>query len=305
MRVLIIADFRDWAFGHISKDIKKFNQDESVDINVIYLHENGIEIAQSSWAEYDVIFIMGWYLYHHFSFIPKNKVIVGINAFCKWDFQMSKGSRTFPPTQSFIDYLSGFSRISVISQRLLDIFSKYDLPDIYYTPNAVDCDLFHPKMNMPDKFTVGAIAKSYRRKLKRVDSAVVPSAQKSQVEYKILSGENDMLSHEDMPDFYNSLSCHICASMSEGFSIAALEAAACGRPVISTDVGGVEEIIIHGETGFVVNMSIDDMSDKINLLKNDIEKCKCMGDNMRRHIVKNYSWQKVIPYWMSFLKGDK
>lgn len=43
-----------------------------------------------------------------------------------------------------------------------------------------------------------------------------------------------------------------CAGEAEGLGIAYLEAAACGRPCVGWDVGGVSEAVLHGRTGFVV-----------------------------------------------------
>lgn len=40
--------------------------------------------------------------------------------------------------------------------------------------------------------------------------------------------------------------------LSEGFGLAALEAMAAGRPVVATDVGSLPEVVVAGETGFVV-----------------------------------------------------
>jgi len=305
MKILIISDYREWAFGHVSRSIKKFNQNDSADISIIYLNENGIEIAKKIWKEYDIIFVFGWYLYQHFDFIPKNKVIVGIMSFCKWDYGLSKETKISPPTTQTIEYLKGFARICVISQRLLKVFSQYDLPDIYYTPNGIDCNMFFPKQDMPDNFKAGTVARYYRWKLKRIDNIFIPSTKKAQVDHKILSGGNDILSYDQMPDFYNDISCYICTSRSEGFSTSCLEAAACGRPIISTDVGGTEELIISEVTGIIADVSVESFSSKISLLKNDIEKCKMMGDNARKHVINNYSWEKVVPKWMSFLMGKK
>lgn len=302
MRILIIADYSDWAFGHIAKDVKKFNQDDSVDIDIIYLNENAIDIAKNIWQNYDIIFIMGWYLYQHFSFIPKNKVITGIHSFCKWDGHLSKGNKTLSPPQYLIDYLSGFLRVNVVSNRLFDLFSKSGLPEVYYTPNGVNIDLFIPKKEMPKKFMAGIVGSRWRWGLKNVNSIFVPATHKSNVDFRILSGES---TYDKMPDFYNSLNCYVCASKSEGFSMSCLEAASCGRPIISTDISGTDELITHGKTGFITGMSVDEVSYFINILKDDIEKCKKIGENMREHIIERYSWEKVVNSWTSFIKGEK
>ena len=63
----------------------------------------------------------------------------------------------------------------------------------------------------------------------------------------------------------------ILTSEYESFGLAALEAMAAGIPVISTNVGGLPEINIQGETGFLSNVGdIDDMaSHALELLTND------------------------------------
>ena len=40
-------------------------------------------------------------------------------------------------------------------------------------------------------------------------------------------------------------------SETESFGLAALEAMACGVPVVASDVGGISEVVVHGETGFL------------------------------------------------------
>jgi glycosyltransferase involved in cell wall biosynthesis len=53
----------------------------------------------------------------------------------------------------------------------------------------------------------------------------------------------------------------ICSSRSEGLGVALLEAMALGRPVVASPVGGVPEIVAHGETGWLAaDMSIDSLA---------------------------------------------
>lgn len=55
-----------------------------------------------------------------------------------------------------------------------------------------------------------------------------------------------------MPQFWNSLDIAVVPSLSESFGLVALEALACGVPVIATAVGGLKEIIVDGECGLLV-----------------------------------------------------
>ena len=56
----------------------------------------------------------------------------------------------------------------------------------------------------------------------------------------------------DVSRYLNSADVVVSASLVEGWSVAMLEALACGKPLVSTDVSGVREMIIPGENGFVM-----------------------------------------------------
>lgn len=55
-----------------------------------------------------------------------------------------------------------------------------------------------------------------------------------------------------MPDFWRSLNIAVVPSLYESFGLVALEAMACGVPVIATAVGGLKEIVQDGESGLLV-----------------------------------------------------
>jgi len=57
---------------------------------------------------------------------------------------------------------------------------------------------------------------------------------------------------EDTPMLLAAADCLVAPSKREGLPIAFLEAMAAGRPVIATDVGGVSELVVDGETGILV-----------------------------------------------------
>jgi D-inositol-3-phosphate glycosyltransferase len=58
--------------------------------------------------------------------------------------------------------------------------------------------------------------------------------------------------HELLSTFYRAADCCIVPSRSESFGLVALEAAACGIPVVAAAVGGLTTLVVDGETGFLV-----------------------------------------------------
>lgn len=60
------------------------------------------------------------------------------------------------------------------------------------------------------------------------------------------------LPRNEMPAFWNSLSVAVVPSFHEAFGLIALEAMACGIPVVASAVGGLKEIVEDSETGMLV-----------------------------------------------------
>ena len=99
----------------------------------------------------------------------------------------------------------------------------------------------------------------------------------------------------------------IMPSQSESFGLSALEAMSCSVPVISTSVGGLPELNIHGETGFIAEIGDTDRMAKyaIDLLTNE-KKYDLFQANARNRAI-DFSDEKIIPYYEKFyekvLKG--
>lgn len=94
----------------------------------------------------------------------------------------------------------------------------------------------------------------------------------------------------------------ILPSETESFGLAALEAMACEVPVISTNTGGVPEINIHGETGFLSNVGdVEDMAKHaIGLLK-DEAKLALFKKNAYEQ-AKRFSLENIMPKYESYYK---
>ncbi|KOP74172.1 MULTISPECIES: N-acetyl-alpha-D-glucosaminyl L-malate synthase BshA [Priestia] len=80
----------------------------------------------------------------------------------------------------------------------------------------------------------------------------------------------------NVEELYSMSDLMLLLSQKESFGLVALEAMACGVPCIGTNIGGIPEVIIDGETGFICELGdINTIADKaIYILMNDnIHKC--------------------------------
>ncbi|MFN2374902.1 MAG: N-acetyl-alpha-D-glucosaminyl L-malate synthase BshA [Candidatus Binatia bacterium] len=85
------------------------------------------------------------------------------------------------------------------------------------------------------------------------------------------------------------------ASDSESFGLAALEAQACGVPVVSTAVGGVPEVIRDGETGLLAGSgNADALADAASRLLGDAELWRKMSAAARRGAVENFGLASAV-----------
>lgn len=119
-------------------------------------------------------------------------------------------------------------------------------------------------------------------------------------ELKILDvSVQNPLKHEQMPQWYSSISCYICASSCEGTPNPPMEALACGRPVISTRVGLMPRVISDGVNGFLVKKSVEDIAAAIRQLG---ERDMLRMSFASRFAAEAHSWTfKIIP-WYSALR---
>ena len=86
-------------------------------------------------------------------------------------------------------------------------------------------------------------------------------------------------------------------SEKESFGLAALEAMACEVPVISSNAGGIPEVNIHGETGFVSEIGdIDDMVANTIKILQDVDLHTQMKANALAR-AKEFSLEKILPMY--------
>jgi glycosyltransferase involved in cell wall biosynthesis len=95
--------------------------------------------------------------------------------------------------------------------------------------------------------------------------------------------------------FVNIMDVCVLSTFTEGISNSILEYMALSKPVVATDGGGTKEIVMEGETGFLVNPgNADELAARIeSLLNNDILRHN-MGRAGRERVRNHFSIDKMI-----------
>jgi glycosyltransferase involved in cell wall biosynthesis len=101
------------------------------------------------------------------------------------------------------------------------------------------------------------------------------------------------ISDEVLPFYYNVADFFVLPSKSgEGLPLVALEAMACGVPVIATNVGGISEVMKEGSGKLVPPNSPDSLAEAI--LEFSHSELSALKKDLRAMIEQNYSWDKNV-----------
>jgi UDP-glucose:(heptosyl)LPS alpha-1,3-glucosyltransferase len=79
----------------------------------------------------------------------------------------------------------------------------------------------------------------------------------------------------------------------EAFSLATIEAAACGLPILATRINGTEDFVEPDLTGYFVTHDPRNIAERLAGLSQDPDRRAQMGRNARALVEKNYTWESV------------
>ncbi|MCP2300452.1 glycogen synthase (ADP-glucose) [Actinokineospora globicatena] len=109
-----------------------------------------------------------------------------------------------------------------------------------------------------------------------------------------------MLRQSEVQQLLSHATVFVCPSVYEPLGIVNLEAMACGTAVVASDVGGIPEVVAHGETGLLVHYDADDtaafragLADAINSLLSTPDRAAAMGAAGRARAERDFSWASV------------
>lgn len=113
------------------------------------------------------------------------------------------------------------------------------------------------------------------------------------------------ISHDELPKYLNRFKLLVLPSYTEGLPNIMLEAMACGTPVLATAVGAIPDVIIDGETGFLLeNNSPECIAESVlRILSLPIEELECISENARNLIEKEFNFENTIAKWKKVFKS--
>jgi glycosyltransferase involved in cell wall biosynthesis len=121
-------------------------------------------------------------------------------------------------------------------------------------------------------------------------------ALKEQVEQLSIGANVHFLGmRQDVPRLLSLLDVFILPSLSEGLSLALLEAMASGKPVVATRVGGNPELIDHGKTGFLVRPeNARDLTANLLKLLSDPGMMQQFGRQAAERVRQHFSMEQMV-----------
>lgn len=122
---------------------------------------------------------------------------------------------------------------------------------------------------------------------------------------------------QDLPSIYAGAAVFCCPSIYEPFGITNLEAMSACTPVVATRTGGIPEIIVEGETGYLVPIepiSVTDpearepeafaaaLAQAMNRILRDPALGRRMGEASRKRVLEKFSWASIAAQTLDFYK---
>ncbi len=117
-----------------------------------------------------------------------------------------------------------------------------------------------------------------------------------------------MMPRDELVQILSHARAFVCPSVYEPFGIVNLEAMSCEAPVVASAVGGIPEVVVDGETGFLVHYQSDGspagtpldpdayaraLAERINVLVEDEALARRMGRAGRERVLRQFSWSKI------------
>lgn len=109
---------------------------------------------------------------------------------------------------------------------------------------------------------------------------------------------------QDVRAVYHAADAVLIPSLSEGQSLTALEAMACGLPVVASQAGGLPEIVVEGETGVLVPPGdARALADALLDLASDRDRARALGASGRRRVEQEFGIDRMLERLIEVYRG--
>ncbi len=209
--------------------------------------------------------------------------------------------------------------------------AKYTKKEILVTPFGVDTNVFYKKQVVKEDnvFYIGTI-KPIEEKygiIHIIDAAKILQERFPSQAFKfLLIGPGNLDFYKKIIDeknlnsifevtgrvpfaeishYHNLLDVFLNVSIddSESFGVAAVEAMACQKPLVVSNVGGLMEVVNHGEFGLVIKKEDpNELANAIEKIMNNYSYYTELGSKAREHVLKNYDWQNNLNNMLNVYK---
>ena len=121
---------------------------------------------------------------------------------------------------------------------------------------------------------------------------------------------NHFLPREDLIRLHTGATVFVCPSVYEPFGLVILEAMACETAVVASRVGGIPEIVVDGETGYLVDYDVDQplaftkgLVARIEELLRDPARASAMGKAGRDRVLERFGWPAIAARTVQLYKS--
>ncbi len=237
-----------------------------------------------------------------------------------------------PITRFSIDQSDGVTSISeYLKRRTLEVFAVQT--PIQVIPNFVNCDLYHrtPELlehrseyagadekilvhlsNFRPVKRLGDVIEIFDRVQKKIPARLLmigDGPERSSAEWlavkKGIHKKVDFLGKQDrISEKLAVADVMLLPSQLESFGLAALEAMACEVVPITTNEGGLPEVVDHGKTGFLAAVGdVETMANYAIEILSDENQLREMGEAARASAQARFCASKIIPMYERFYRG--
>ena len=222
------------------------------------------------------------------------------------------------PTRYYLEYAQAVISVSRVADEFVESIMGSDFKARrFIIPNAVDTSKYTPPVREPEDNIVLFVGRLvYRKGLHVLVRAAQRVRSKDFKLYIVGGGYMELpirmlakaygvedrvellgvVPERDKVELYRKAKIVVVPSIfNESFGIVALEAMATGRPVIASRVGGLEDVVVNGETGILVEPGSEEkLAEAIETLLEDEAYRRKLGAKARRLVEERYSWDVVV-----------